>query len=63
MNTVLVWLLVSLPSVSGVHSVYTPTVVVERFDTLEECQRLRKVIENASRGSQLMCAQARVRMQ
>jgi hypothetical protein len=62
----LVWLLVSMP---GSLSSYNPpkhTHVVERFVTLEECQRVNKVLSSKESDDfgghklKLWCVQARV---
>jgi hypothetical protein len=57
MTTLTVWLLVSLGNTSYQQS--RPTVTIERFATLEECQRVRKVIDGNLRP-QMMCVQATV---
>jgi hypothetical protein len=58
MNTVLVWLLVSLPTSASL----TPVTLVERFASVEECQRVSKVlIESDSYNRvKLRCIQAMV---
>lgn len=64
MNTILVWLLISLPV-----STYSPSnpghvhsVIIERFVTVEECTRVAAVIRSNSSNPQHknMCIQARI---
>jgi hypothetical protein len=56
-NTILIWLLISLPK-DG-HQEATPATTVAQFATLEECQRVRSIIDKHSDG-RLMCLQAHV---
>ena len=58
MTTVLLWLLISMPTDWDKNR--TPATLVERFATVEECERVRKVIQG-SRGEPLLkCVQAAV---
>ena len=58
MTTVLLWLLINMPTDWDKNR--TPTTLVERFATVEECERVRKVIQG-SRGEPLLkCVQAAV---
>lgn len=56
MNTITVWLLISLGS--NEHGFARPTMVVERFADATECQRVASVL-NASRPIH-QCVQAKV---
>lgn len=56
--TVLLWLLLSTSDYKQ------PIVLVERFVTLEECERVRKVVQpdgyDTSNSARLWCVQAHV---
>ena len=55
MNTVVLWLLVSVGNAN------TPTVVVERFATEQECSRVHQLIENSKHSrAVLRCIQTTV---
>ena len=62
MQTILVWLLISLPGNWGAN--YNPSLhvhVVERFATSEECLRVEKVIRQSTNlDTKLRCVQAAV---
>lgn len=62
--TILVWLLISLPSYSSsnVNPGNHHAVVVERFLDVEECQRVGKIIKQNtdSYSHKSMCIQARI---
>jgi len=61
-TTVLVWLLVSLPVDWDRNR--KPTVVVERFATAEECERVKKAIGSArpqlASEDSLLCIKATI---
>lgn len=61
MTTITVWLLIHLGGVYG-HNSVSPTTTIERFATVEECQRVSDLIRSAKGwGSpSLMCIQATV---
>jgi len=60
MNTVMLWLLVSL-SDTTYGGIRPPFVLVERFAAAAECERVRKVLlDNIGQGAKLMCVQAAV---
>jgi len=59
MNTILVWLLVSLPGY-GSNNANVPAVTVARFADLTECQRVRAVMREGGGTQPTMCIQARV---
>lgn len=61
MTTITVWLLISI-GYNGSNAGYAqPTLVVERFATVQECQRVAKVIVDSSYGgARLQCVQATV---
>ena len=59
MNTVVLWLLVSVGTMDS------PTQVVERFATMQECSRVQQLISNSDhdrgfRVSTVRCIQATV---
>ena len=58
-TTVLVWLLVSLPTDYDKNR--KPAVTVERFATVEECERVKKVISDSSTfRPEMRCIQANI---
>lgn len=58
MNTITVWLLVSITPPGYINQ---PTLVVERFATVEECVRVQSVIKKvASHHAVTQCIQATV---
>jgi hypothetical protein len=60
MTTITVWLLISIGGWAG-SSAATPNVLVERFATVEECQRVAEVIKQSlANNSTLRCIQATV---
>lgn len=59
MNTVLIWLLVSLPTPS--RQAQDAVNVVERFATVQECQRVENIIRDSVKQQlKLRCIQATV---
>jgi hypothetical protein len=65
MNTMIIWLLISVGS-EGSYIAPT-TTTVERFATVEECQRVAKIIHDSYKpeaarhvGPRLRCVQATV---
>lgn len=59
MTTITIWLLISLPGISGTSS-SVPTTLVERFATVTECERVRGVIQGSSIRQPMLCVQATV---
>lgn len=57
MTTITLWLLISLQSRS---SPQRPVTLVERFATVDECQRVAAVIRDAGQSSITKCIQAHV---
>ena len=58
MNTVTVWLLISLSS--GAYN-QRPVTLVERFATVEECQRVKELVKVSGYGVDITrCIQATV---
>jgi hypothetical protein len=63
MNTILVWLLISLPGEGPGYYSNVPTTTVAEFATLDECERVRRTImtqQNRHATQALMCIQAKV---
>ena len=58
MTTVTLWLLISLGL--DTHQNRRPTIVVERFATVDECQRVNKVLSANTYSEPLRCVQATV---
>jgi hypothetical protein len=59
MNTVSLWLLVSLQGYVSANS-NVPATTVARFADVQECERVRLILKDAGGSSKLMCIQARV---
>lgn len=58
MKTITIWLLISLGS--NVNTNSRPTQVVERFATVQECQRIVEVLSGWGRNGMHQCVQATV---